>query len=115
MLCDTCVTANAHQIPFVRSNIVYFAHLELVYIDIWGCSPVEATSGVKYYIAFLNAYSKYTWLYLLHSKSQFSYVFTRFKQYDENQTNYKIKYIQTDNAKDFISLQSFLNLHGIRH
>jgi len=93
--------------------IIFTTPLELVYIDIWGPSPIEATSVAKYYIVFLDAYSKYTWLYLLHTKSQISSVFNHFKQYVENKINRKIKSISTDNVKEFISLQSFLNLHNI--
>jgi len=85
-----------------------------VYIDIWGLAPVTA-NGSKYYIAFLDAYSKFTWLYLSHSKSQISYVFILFKSFVENQTNHKIKFIQTDNAKEYIALAPYLNNHDIRH
>jgi len=33
----------------------------------------------------------------------------------ENQTNAKLKSIQIDNAKKFLSLTSYLNMHGIRY
>jgi len=86
-----------------------------VYIDIWGPTPVLATNGEKYYVAFLDAYSKYTWVYMLYSKSQFSSVFVHFKTMAENQTNAKLKFIQTDNAKEFLTLACYLNMHGICH
>ena len=61
---------------------------------------------------FLDAYSKFTWLYLLHSKSQ---ALAAFKLLIENQTGLKIKTIQTDNAKEFHYFKSFINESSIQH
>jgi len=65
-----------------------------------------AMNGEKYYILFLDAYSKFTWLYLLHSKSQ---ALPAFKLLVENETSLKIKTIQTDNAKKFHCFKYFIN------
>jgi len=96
---DACVTVKAHQLPFSLSTTVYHQPLELIYNDIWGPSIVCATNGASYYISFLNAYSKYTWIYLLHAKSQAFVAFEHFKLFTKNQTGFKIKIVQTDNAK----------------
>ena len=76
---------------------------------------MHATNGEKYYISFLDAYSKFTWLYLLHSKSQALVAFKTFKLLAENQTGLTIKTIQTDNAKEFHCFKSFINESGIQH
>jgi len=68
--CQTCVIAKSHQLYFTGSLTVYTTPLQLIFIEIWGPSPVSSSNGSKYYIAFLDAFSRYTWLYLLHSKSQ---------------------------------------------
>ena len=54
---------------------------------------MNATNSGKYYISFLDAYSKFTWLYLLHSKSQVLVAFKTFKLLAENQIGLKIKTI----------------------
>jgi len=87
---------------------VYHHPLELIYIDIWGPSSICANNGASYYISFLDAYSKYTWIYLLHTKSQALAAFERFKLFSENQTCFKIKAIQTDNANEFVVYNIFL-------
>jgi len=82
-----------HQLSSKDCYSLSYSSLELVYIDIWGLAPVTSTSGAKYYITFLNAYSKFTWIYLLHPKSQVSSMFILLKTFDKNQTNH------SDNAE----------------
>ena len=113
--CQTCAIAKSHQLPFNDSLTVYTKPLQLVFIGIWGPSPVSSSNGFKYYIAFLNAFSHYTWLYRLHSKSQVMSVFIQFKLYVETQTSHILKSIQTDNAKEFLSLKTYFASHGIHH
>ena len=86
----------------IKSTTIYNNPLELVFVDIWGPAPIVVTNGARYYIAFIDAYSRYTWLYLLHARSQF--VFINFKTYAETQTGFKLKSLQTDNAKEFLVL-----------
>jgi len=113
--CDVCVQGKAHKLPFSSSTTVYTLPLQLIYIDIWGPAYMHATNGEKYYISFLDAYSKFTWFYLLHSKSQVLVAFKTFKLLAENQTGLTIKTIQTDNAKEFHCFKSFINESGIQH
>ena len=77
--CDSCVIAKSHQLPFSFSHTVYIAPLQLVFVDIWGPSHVIGSDGSMYYISFLDAFSRYTWLYLIISKSQATAVFLCFK------------------------------------
>jgi len=97
--CESCVLAKSHQLPFSSSTIVYIAPLQLIFIDIWGPTPLAASCGERYYISFLDAYTRYTWLYLITHKSQALSIFKIFKIFFEKQTGYKLKCIQTNNAK----------------
>ena len=64
---------------------------------------------------FIDAYSRYTWIYLLHSKSQVLSIFPQFKQMAELQLGTKLTMFQSDNAKEFTALTKFLNVEGIVH
>lgn len=97
-MCKACCLGKFHKLPFPDSNIVYSEPLQLVYYDIRGPSPLPSTNGSKYYIHFINAYSKYTWLYVLQNKSQALECFIHFKTLIENVTGHKIKTLQTDNG-----------------
>jgi len=87
-------------ISFLYLNLI--RPLEMIYTDIWGPAPMPTSNGAKYYITFLDAYFKFVWIYLLHSKSQVSSIFNLFKTFAKNQTNHKLKAIQTNNAKGFL-------------
>lgn len=58
--CDTYIRDKLHQLPFHNFNTKYTSPLELVFIAIWGLTPIHATCGARYYVAFLDAYFCYT-------------------------------------------------------
>ena len=69
---------------------------------------MPASNGARYYVSFLDAFTKFTWIYVLHTKSQVSHAFKKFKVLVENQTDHKIYNLQTDNAREFLALTPFL-------
>jgi len=113
--CSACVRGKCHQLPFHQSLNTYTKPLELIYINVWGPSPVMASNGACYYVSFLDAYTKFTWIYVMHKKSQVINIFKTFKALVENQTGHKICALQTDNAREYLSLTHFLHQHGIHH
>jgi len=82
-------------------------------MDIWAPSFVNDSNGCRYYITFLDIFSKFTWIYLIQNKSQV--VFKRFKTFVENQTGCKIRSVQYDNAKEFLAFTSCFTEHDIHH
>lgn len=43
-------------------------HLMVVHIDIWGPSLVNSNNGYKWYVSFVDEFSKYTWIYFFKGK-----------------------------------------------
>nr|KYP59043.1 Retrovirus-related Pol polyprotein from transposon TNT 1-94 [Cajanus cajan] len=107
--------SKAHQLPFTDSTTEYNTPLQLVFSDIWGPSPVASSSGARYYIIFIDAFSKYSWIFLLHTKSQAFDAFNKFKTNVELQLGYRLKAIQTDNAKEYLKFTKYLTENGIQH
>ena len=70
--------------------------LDLVYIDICGSFPTAFWNGYEYFITFIDNYSRYGYLYLLHEKSQSLDMFKIYKAEVENQLNRKIKVVKSD-------------------
>ena len=114
-VCSSCQLAKSHRLPTHLSSFHASKPLELVYTDIWGPASVTSTSGAKYFILFVDDYSRYTWLYLLQSKDQALPIFKQFKLQVENQFDAKIKCLQSDNGGEFRSFMSFLQESGILH
>jgi histone deacetylase 1/2 len=61
---DACMQGKSHQLPFSLSTRVTTASLEIIYSDVWGPAQLSV-SGHEYYVSFIDAYSRFTWLYLL--------------------------------------------------
>lgn len=88
---------------------------ELVYSDLWECSPIIDINGAKYCVLFIDAYTRFTWIYMLKTKSEVLSVFTKFKAMIETQFSTKIKALQTDGGGEFCALTFILNTSGIIH
>jgi hypothetical protein len=60
--------------PYPRSTSVSTGVLDLIFSDVWGLAP-NSVSRHKYYVSFIDDFSKFTWIYLLRQKSEvfFSY------------------------------------------
>jgi hypothetical protein len=59
LVCNTCQQAKSHQLPYHKSTSRSSKPLELVFFDVWGPAP-ESSSCYKYYISFIDDYSKFT-------------------------------------------------------
>ena len=70
--------------------------LKLIHTDICGPFPMTYWNGQQYFITFINNYSHYGYLYLIHEKSQSLDVFKFYKVEVENQLGKKIKAIKYD-------------------
>ena len=70
--------------------------LELIHTDICGPFPTPSWNGQQYFITFIDDYSRFDYLYLIHEKSQSLDVFKNFKVEVENQLSNKIKVIRSN-------------------
>ncbi|KAL5570298.1 hypothetical protein UlMin_026873 [Ulmus minor] len=114
-VCSSCQLAKSHRLPLKLSSSHVSNPLELVYTDIWGPAPIKSTSGARYFILFVDDFSRFTWFYSLQTKDQALSVFKQFKILVENQFNTTIKCLQSDNGGEFRSFLPFLNQSGIIH
>ena len=75
--------------------------LELIHTDICGPFPTPSWNGQQYFITFIDDYSRYGYLYLIHEKSQSLDVFKNFKAEVENQLSKKIKAVRSDRGGEY--------------
>lgn len=78
VFCEPCQFGKNHTLPFNLSTSRAKFTLELIHIDVWGPSPMLSTSGFKYYIQFLDDFSRYCWIYPLKNKSDALAAFVQF-------------------------------------
>jgi hypothetical protein len=113
--CSACLSVKSKQLPFSQSSSQIKSPLDLIYSDLWGPSPVCSRSGHKYYIFFLDAYSRYTWLFPISHKNDALPIFLQFQKYVKQYFNLKIKIVQSDWGGEFRSLSKFFESCGIAH
>lgn len=113
--CSSCLKAKCHKLPFTDSETTCKELLEIVHTDLWGPAPLKSSNGFIYYVAFVDEYSKYVWLFLLKHKSDVYSAFIQFKNLAENQSNKRIKMIQSDGGTEFKGLTKLFQENGIVH
>ena len=88
-----------------------------MYTDFGGPQRTPYLKGSKYYIAFIDDYTRYCWIFFLNFKSKVADVFWKYKALVENQSGAVIQVIKTDNGTEYTS-ERFNNLceeAGIEH
>jgi histone deacetylase 1/2 len=113
-VCDACQKAKSHQLPYPKSVSVSHQPLELVFSDVWGPAP-DSVGRFKYYVSFVDDFSKFTWIYLLKFKSEVFQKFHEFQSLVERLFDRKILAMQTDWGGEYEKLNTFFNKIGISH
>lgn len=113
--CDACCLGKAHRLYAPPSETVYAAPFELIFSDLWGPAPYTSSNGYTYYITFVDAHTKFTWLYFLKHKSEAFKAFTQFHTLITTQFQHKLKAIQTDSGGEYRVFTKHLNELGIQH
>ncbi|KAK2990141.1 hypothetical protein RJ640_007543 [Escallonia rubra] len=116
-LCEGCLVGKQHRHSFPKESISRAkAPLELIHTDV--CGPIDLTSlgKNKYFLLFIDDYSRKTWVYFLKQKSEVFSTFKRFKALVEQQNGYQIKAMRSDRGGEFISkeFKAFCEENGIR-
>jgi len=68
-----------------------------------GPSPVASIGGARYYVTFIDDFSRKIWVYFLKQKSKVFYKFKEWKTLMKNQTRRKIKVLRSDNRAEYTS------------
>ncbi|GKA93126.1 gag-pol polyprotein [Tanacetum coccineum] len=55
------------------------APFDLVHYDVWGPAPVSTKRGFRYYVSFIDDFTRYTWVYLMKRRFDFLTVFKEFR------------------------------------
>ncbi|XP_010495376.1 PREDICTED: uncharacterized protein LOC104772464 [Camelina sativa] len=112
--CSVCPLAKQKRLSFESNGHRSTTPFDLVHLDIWGPFAVESVEGYKYFLTIVDDYSRVTWVYLLHNKSEVSVKFPLFLKLVETQYHTKVKKIRTDNAPE-LAFTDLVNKHGIIH
>ena len=112
--CDSCPLGKSTKLPFSKSESMSQFPLELLHSDVW-CSPVMSVEGFRYYLLFVDDYSRYSWIFPMKNKSEVFGIFVTFKVHVEKMFNTSIKILQCDEGGEYKSqaFKHFLATQGI--
>ncbi|PNY03792.1 ubiquitin carboxyl-terminal hydrolase 12-like protein [Trifolium pratense] len=116
--CESCLLGKHVQVSFPSSaNKRSMSSFDTVHSDIWGPSQVPSNLGYRYYVTFIDDFSRYTWMTLLKNCSELFSAFQTFYSEIKTQFGKTIRILRSDNAKEYFSKQfnSFLASQGIIH
>ena len=95
--CEHCVISKQHRLKFDRSTAKSKHILNLIHSDVWE-SPEFSLGGAKYFVSFIDDYSRRLWVYPIKKKSDVFPVFKEFKAQVELEIGKRIKCLRTDNG-----------------
>ena len=83
----------------------------------WGPCPIVSPTEFRYFVTFVDDYSRTTWLYLMKNRSELFSHFRAFCAEIHTQFHVYLHNLRSDNAKEYVSeqFQSFMLQHGILH
>ena len=105
--CEIYHFAKQTDVPFTSSNHITSKKFDLSHPDIWGPVPISSLSNYKYYVYFVDDYSRYTWVYLMRNRSEILQIFADFTNIIHTQFHKHIKVFWSDGAREYIF--SFMN------
>ena len=113
--CDICIEGKMTSTPFKRRENISKKPLELVHTDLCGPMRTQSVGGARYFLTFIDDYSRWCHVYFLRTKDQVTNVFVEYKNLVEKQTGCKIKELQSDNGGEFLNkkMSEILKAAGI--
>jgi len=116
LMCDACEYGKHTRSSYVSRGLRSLSPFMLIHSDVW-TSPVTVISGPKYFVTFIDCYSRMTWVYLMKHKSEVLEYFKTFYDYVKNQFGTSIQILWSDNEIEYVNkeFQGFLSREGILH
>ena len=116
--CEGCELGKSRRLPFSKAGVTRATHkLEIVHSDICGPMSTPSWSGNKYFVLFIDDYTRMCWVYFLNSKASVFSIFKSFKKLVEVQSGSTLRILRTDNGGEYTSneFEEFLRLQGAIH
>ncbi|CAH9134446.1 unnamed protein product [Cuscuta epithymum] len=117
-LCEGCMVGKQHRQPFpIEKTWRAKQILELVHTDVCGPMRTPSVSKNRYFILFIDDYSRMTWVYFFQEKSEVFRIFKRFKNFVEKQSGHQIKKLRSDRGTEYNSKEfdQFCEDEGMKH
>ncbi len=115
MKCAICLENTMSNVPFQNNREKAKEILEIVHTDVNGPHNVLGYQGERYFITFIDDYSRLVKVYCLKSKSEVFDYLVEYVNLVENLTGRKIKELRCDNGTEYVNsnVKEFVKNRGI--
>ncbi|GAU30941.1 hypothetical protein TSUD_143890 [Trifolium subterraneum] len=117
-VCEECVQSKQQRNNFSKeAKSKTKAILAVVFYDVCGPIQVESIGGNKYFVTFIDDFSRKLWTCLIKKKSDVLDVFIKYKSMVEIQSGHKLKTLRTDGSGEYVSneFDALCEKEGIVH
>jgi transposase InsO family protein len=117
-MCRNCLVGKQARKSFVYHKAMRAKNkLDDVHTDVCGPFETESLGGNRYFVSFVDEYSRMMWIYLIKTKDELLSVFQKFKLLVEKEAERKLKIIRSDGGGEYTSndFKSYCVNHGISH
>ena len=115
--CETCIQAKLTRRSYPQSEGGRSSGLlEVVHTDLCGPMRIQSFGKSRYFITFIDDFSRWTEVRFLKNKNEALNAFKNYKNMVENMTGRKIKFLQSDNGREYDNheFNTFLDKCGIQ-
>jgi transposase InsO family protein len=116
-VCEPCLLGKQTRKPFPSSKRESSGPMELIHTDVCGPMQTKTPGGNRYFVSFIDDYSRCAVIQLLQNKNQVRTALSAFVSTVENQFDTKIKKLRSDRGGEFWNkeIQEFCASKGIVH
>jgi Integrase core domain len=114
---DACELDKYTKISYVSSCNRSSCLFNLIYFDIWGPCLTTTLNEVRYFVSFIDYFSRVTWLYLMKNKSDVIACFKDFHKMVQTQYSVVVKVLRYDNGIEYSNraFGKYLPSQGIQY
>jgi len=76
--CIACQTSKQPALSFNKSTSMSASPFDLVHSDIWGPTPTPTIGGSRYFVLFIDDYSRFTWIYMMKNRHELPQIYINF-------------------------------------
>lgn len=105
-VCESCVIGKHHRDSFPKGKSRRASQTaELIHADVCGPMRTSSLNGSRYFVVFVDDYSRMTWVFFLKNKSEVLPTFKKFRSVIEKQSGNAVKILRTDRGGEFVSAE----------
>ena len=99
--CISCQLGKQPVLPFNTSESISTDIFDLIHYDIWRSFSVSSIGGFRYFVVFVDDYSRYTWIFNMKYCFELLQIYSNFATMVETQFSKRIKNFRSNNALEY--------------